>query len=203
MIHPDTILRRVDDSVGFGVFATRTIPRGTITWALDPLDQLLDDEHVADAHRAMVDKYTYRTATGQRLLAWDLCRYMNHSCEANTFGTSLNLEIAVVDIQPGDQLTSDYAALNLEPEESFDCLCGARRCRRWVADAQFEMLAESWDTRIRDAFERIPIVEQPLSSLLSDYPGVLAAALNPSLVPSILATRYLGPASADRRRKAG
>ena len=32
MIHPDTELRFIDATLGFGVFATRFIRRGTVTW---------------------------------------------------------------------------------------------------------------------------------------------------------------------------
>ena len=40
MIHPDTELRYVNDAIGYGVFATRHIPCGTITWVRDHLDQI-------------------------------------------------------------------------------------------------------------------------------------------------------------------
>lgn len=32
MIHPDTELRFINPEIGYGVFATQFIPRGTITW---------------------------------------------------------------------------------------------------------------------------------------------------------------------------
>jgi hypothetical protein len=44
MVHPDTELRFVSPAIGWGVFATRDIPTGTITWALDALDQHFSDE---------------------------------------------------------------------------------------------------------------------------------------------------------------
>ena len=36
MIHSDTELRPVNAVVGLGVFATRRLPRGTVTWVRDP-----------------------------------------------------------------------------------------------------------------------------------------------------------------------
>ncbi len=187
VIHPDTTLRWVDEHVGFGVFATRRIPRGTITWVLDPLDRLFDDADLPPRYQPLIEKYTYRTAAGKRLLAWDLCRYMNHSCEANTFSPGLNLEVAVRDIEPGEQLTSDYAALNLE--EGFTCMCGASGCRTWVADEQFELLAPQWDELIRAAFSKIPTVEQPLWDLVSRPRAVLAGVRDGQRIPSVLSTR--------------
>lgn len=41
MIHPDTKLNFVSKSIGYGVFATKFISKGTITWVLDELDKKL------------------------------------------------------------------------------------------------------------------------------------------------------------------
>ena len=38
MIHPDTELQFINDKIGYGVVATKLIPKGSITWALDKLD---------------------------------------------------------------------------------------------------------------------------------------------------------------------
>ena len=47
MIHPATELRLVDAETGQGVFATAAIPRGTVVWAHDELDQILTPARVA------------------------------------------------------------------------------------------------------------------------------------------------------------
>ena len=39
MLHPHTELRHVSKQIGYGVFATQLIPKGTITWVRDDLDQ--------------------------------------------------------------------------------------------------------------------------------------------------------------------
>ena len=41
MIHPDTELRFVSKEVGYGVFATNLLPKGTILFARDKLDLVL------------------------------------------------------------------------------------------------------------------------------------------------------------------
>jgi hypothetical protein len=45
MVHPDTELRFVGAPIGFGVVATRLIPRGTITWVRDRFDQSFSVAH--------------------------------------------------------------------------------------------------------------------------------------------------------------
>ena len=48
MIHPDTELRFANPQIGLGVFATRfLIPKGTITWVRDQLDQALPPAAIA------------------------------------------------------------------------------------------------------------------------------------------------------------
>lgn len=53
-------------------------------------------------------------------------RYMNHSCNANTHVVRKS-DVASRDIQPGEEITSDY--LDLETE-NFKCNCGAINCRK-------------------------------------------------------------------------
>src|SRR5437667_9311451 len=59
MIHPDTELRLVSERVGYGVFSTRLIPRGTITWTIDELDRRFEPAAVASfgrVFREIIDK---------------------------------------------------------------------------------------------------------------------------------------------------
>jgi SET domain-containing protein len=53
-------------------------------------------------------------------------RYMNHSCDANTRVVGRS-DVALWDILPGEEITSDY--LDLDTED-FECNCGAKNCRR-------------------------------------------------------------------------
>src|SRR5262252_2299151 len=107
MIHPDSELRFVNDIVGYGLFATRLIPKGTFTWVRDDLDQIVDpsvQHHLPAMLTAQLHKYSYLEPRG-RILCWDHGRYVNHSCEPNCRSTGFDLEIAVRDIHPGEQLT--------------------------------------------------------------------------------------------------
>lgn len=192
MIHPHTQLRWVDDDIGYGVFATAPMPMGTITWAQDPLDVLIDTrklEPVDPELEGLLEKYTYVIGSGERLLCWDFTRYMNHSCAANTMSPGWPLEIAIRDIAAGEQLTSDYGSLNLE--RSFDCLCRAAPCRGVVHPDDFEALAEEWDELVARAFPFVPRVQQPLWSWLRDEQAILEAAADPVKIPSILCHRWV------------
>src|SRR5690554_1063288 len=47
MIHPDTELRFINDEVGYGVFAVRPIPRGTLIWTLCLFDRIFPPAEAA------------------------------------------------------------------------------------------------------------------------------------------------------------
>ena len=149
MMHPDTELRFIDREVGHGVFATRFIPRGTITWALDEFDQVLAPARVAaltPAHRAQVEEYAYVDARGNHVLCWDLGRYVNHACAPTSRGVGPSFEVAVRDIRPGEQLTSDYAELNITA--AFRCRCGAADCRGVVRADDLLRDGQEWDAAV-------------------------------------------------------
>jgi len=191
LIHPDTELRPAD-ALGLGVFATRAIPRGTIVWVLDELDQQLDPPRIVglgELMRPSLDRYAYVNARGDSVLCWDHARFVNHSCRANVLSTGWDFDLAVEDIRRGAQLTTDYGCLNLD--EPFECLCGAPECRGTIRDEDFDQRAEDWDSRAAGAFSRILDVSQPLWSLLANPVEVQRAAALGLRPPSIALHRRL------------
>lgn len=181
MVHPHTELRFVNDNIGWGVFATQAIPRGTIIWALDTLDQKFNPEQVAGLPpyaQASLEKYSYIDARGRHILCWDHGRFFNHSCDANCLSLGYDFELAIRDIEPGEELTDDYGTLN--PLTPFPCLCTAAGCRRSVQPDDFTRLGDLWNTRAREAFFLIPTVPQPLWEVLSDRAEIEAALADPA-----------------------
>jgi hypothetical protein len=185
VIHPDTELRYVHREIGFGVVATRLIPKGTITWVQDELDQVFAPprvESLGAVYEATLRKYTFMNGRGEYVLCWDLARYVNHSCRPSCLSAGYNFEIAVRDIHPGEELTDDYATLNLEG--SFACHCGAPHCRGTVRGEDIYTHAEQWDSVVREAFPLIGTLPQPLWPLVAEKEPVQAALSGASNVAS-------------------
>ena len=181
MVHPDTELRFVNPVLGWGVFATRAIPRGTITWALDLLDQRFRPGEVAamPAHaRAALDKYSYIDARGDHILCWDHARFFNHCCAANCLSVGYDFELAVRDIAAGEELTDDYGTLN--PLAPFPCFCGAPGCRAQVLPDDHLRHGADWNRSARAAFFLIPAVPQPLWDVVPERDAVERALADPS-----------------------
>jgi len=163
MIHPNTELRFVSPEVGYGVFATAHIPRGTLVWVLDAFDRILTPDEVQQLPpllRTVVEKYSYLAADGTFVFCWDFGRFMNHSCSPASSGVGEAFEVAIRDIGPGDELTCEYGMLNLL--EPLVCTCGAPNCRGIISRHDTEHLHPQWDEAARSAFALSPGLPQPL-----------------------------------------
>ena len=176
MIHPDTELRHVNPEIGNGVFATRRIPRGTITWVRDRLDQSFTPEAVQQlpsAYHDIVLKYSFIDAHGRFVLCWDHARFVNHSCDPTCLGAGYDFEIALRDIAAGEELTDDYGSLNLDYD--FACRCGSPRCRTLIRPGDLLAFGEEWDRLVAEPFALIPSVPQPLWPFLEERDAVQEA----------------------------
>lgn len=185
MIHPHCELRFVSPEIGWGVFATRYIPKGTITWVLDALDQVLFGQDISSLPASLQEKleiYSYLNGRGERILCWDHARFINHSCRPTSLAPGLDLEIAVRDIQPGEEITDDYGSLNVE--SAFPCACGEAQCRGTVGPADFDLYSDHWDELLSDAFPLISAVEQPLWELVREQSAIRAILAKESAIPS-------------------
>ena len=168
MIHPHTELRFINATIGHGVVATKLIPAGTITWVLDKLDREFTPEEVSkmeNIYRDILDTYTYRNNKGNFVLCWDHGRYVNHSFNSNCLTTAYDFEIAIRDIHPGEQLTDDYGYLNIsQPFEAED----EGSDRKVVYPDDLLKYYKIWDKELLTVFSKIPNLDQPLKSLLSE-----------------------------------
>lgn len=167
MMHPHTELRYVNKSIGYGVFATQFIPKGTIIWVLDELDQKLEESYVRSIdpiRRQQLIKYCYRDKKGRYVLCWDVARYMNHSFNPNCISTVYEFELAIQDIYPGEQLTEDYGYFNLD--EPFYCLPETGSSRTKVMPDDILHFYPDWDKKATEAMKYFNQVEQPLQYLI-------------------------------------
>ena len=189
MIHPHTGLKFICKEIGYGVVATRFIPKGTITWVMDALDQRFSEQEVLDLgvhYIDILDKYTFRDATGDYILCWDHARFVNHSFRPNCITTAYDFELAVRDIKPGQELTNDYGTLNVC--KPFHCLPEKRVRRNVVLPDDLLVYHEEWDQRLVSAFKHFHKVDQPLARFLSEnvYKKAMSVAKGKCEMDSII-----------------
>jgi len=167
MIHPHTELKFISAEVGYGVVATQFIPAGTITWVLDKLDREFSPaefQALEPIYQNILDTYTFRNNQGNLVLCWDNGRFVNHSFNSNCLTTAYDFEIAIRDIQSGEQLTDDYGYLNIPyPFRGYDE--GTRR--KTVYPDDLLKYYKVWDNKIKKVFPRILKLDQALKSVMN------------------------------------
>ncbi len=167
MIHPHTELKFISNEVGYGVVATQMIPAGTITWVMDKLDREFspeDFQNMEPIYQNILDTYTFRNNQGNLILCWDNGRYVNHSFNSNCLTTAYDFEIAIRDIQVGEQLTDDYGYLNISAP--FKGINEGTR-RKTVYPKDLLKYHKVWDNKIKKVFPKITKLDQPLKPVLN------------------------------------
>jgi hypothetical protein len=169
MLHPHTELRFVSPEIGYGIYATQDIPKGTITWVKDQLDRVFTPDEVSKLSPPNYEslmKYTYRDKNGDYFFCWDLTRFINHNHDANSMLTSLGFEIALRDIKKGEEITNDYGTLNII--EPFQCANGPKDNRDYVRPDDLTRYYEEWDHLIESAIVFAQSVDQPLQRFMNE-----------------------------------
>jgi hypothetical protein len=167
MIHPNTELKFISEAIGYGVFATTFLPKGSIVYVKDSLELCISPTdylmHPSEM-QLMIDKYSYKDENGNRIVSWDFAKYVNHCCNFNTISTGYGFEIAIRNIQAGEQITDEYSIFNLD--HPIEVNCGLPNCRKIVCPEDFDQQYEKWDKLIKATLKNLFQVEQPLISLL-------------------------------------
>ncbi len=193
MIHPHTRLVFIDEEIGYGVFATQFIPKGTITYVKDTLELEISPRQFSSYPPVLqqaIDKYSYIDERGMRIVSWDLGKYVNHCCHCNTMSTGYGFEIAIRDIHPGEEITDEYGLFNIETP--MEVHCKWPDCRRRICKEDLERLYPVWDEQVRQALAHCLEVEQPLQPLIdpSTWRKVEQFLVDPSQYLSVSHLRY-------------
>lgn len=167
MVLPNVRVQWISDEKGYGLFATKFIPKGTITFVQDDLDIVIPQKMVNTYSPAMkqhIEKYSYLDFSNNHIISWDLGKYMNHCCFANTLSTGYGFEIAVEDIKEGEEITDDYRIFTVDHQLIVNCKkigCVGKLSFDGVQDQ-----IEAWDNKIRPALKNFRNVDQHLAELI-------------------------------------
>ncbi len=167
MMHPDTIIKPVNDCIGNGVFATKLIPKGTIVVVNDRFDITIPREEfrrLPEPLKSQVETYLYHDRSGNMVLGWDHAKYMNHNCDSNTKLTAYDIEVAVRDIQAGEEVTTEYGLLNIQEPYAIHCCC--ENCRQYLRLDDIDRYADIWDSQIEESLQVMCEIPQPLWNLV-------------------------------------
>lgn len=109
---------------GRGLFALRPFRAGdtVLRWNLSCILSGAEAAALPASKRV----YTHPFEGGRVILIQPPERYVNHSCDSNTFVRDFS-DVALRDIAAGEEITSDYSSDG--SGSKFACTCGAANCR--------------------------------------------------------------------------
>src|SRR4029079_15636754 len=114
---------------GKAIFARESIEPGEVVgvWsgrliAAEDLDDLSEEIR---RHTVQVEGGLYLAS----LTAHEPPDYINHSCDPNSGLAGQITIVAMRAIEPGEEVTIDYAMCDGSPYDEFECACGSHRCR--------------------------------------------------------------------------
>ena len=110
---------------GKGVFAIRRFQPGETVVKWDMSHPLTDAELKALPEHDLA--YVTR-CSGTFILMQPPAKFVNHSCDPNTRATDDGRDVAIREIQPGDEITSDYHGQGFSGKR-MTCRCGSQNCR--------------------------------------------------------------------------
>ena len=147
-------------SIGKGLFSEELVYKSQII-AVDGGLVLSSVEDVPKhmSYCVLIDKDTYLGPTDFNTP--DMLSLINHSCHPNIKRIGGLVFSAKKTIQPGEQLTIDYAPLVAGVKDwQMECHCGAEKCRKiitgndWKNKILASMLWEEWLPHIQSAIIR-------------------------------------------------
>ena len=128
-LSPKCEVRSVDDRGGHTVVAREAIAKGEliVVWS-----GMLVDGPELEALPASVRRYSLQVEENKYLVSLSDCEppdYVNHCCEPNAGLSGQIALVAMRDIDPGEEITYDYAMSDGSSYDEFTCGCGAGECR--------------------------------------------------------------------------
>jgi len=113
-------------NMGLGLFTKEFIPKDSVVWEfIKDVDVQVSQEKFDTLNAAQKEyfkKYAWKEEDDNYYLSCDLTNFINHSYDPNLDNTT-DVTIALKDIQPGEELFTNYAEFDDCFDEYKDELC--------------------------------------------------------------------------------
>lgn len=151
MLHPAIVKHDNAKIHGVGLISTERIEAGTVVWQRDATMRGLtraEVEQLPPDVLANFEWFAYQSGADEYLLLDGIDRYMNHSCDPNTWWTDDDTLAACRTIEAGEEVTYDYATTEISHPVELHCRCGAATCRGVVT--HLDHLDAAWQAKYGD-----------------------------------------------------
>ena len=136
-------VRQTADRGGHSVVAREAIRKGEliVVWS-----GTLVDVDKLNSLPVTVRRYSLQVEENHYLVSLSDCEppdYVNHSCNPNSGLSGQITLVAMRDIQPGEEISYDYATSDGSSYDEFQCGCGSSRCRGHISGEDWRR-SELW-----------------------------------------------------------
>ena len=141
MLHAHIELLGKDVIEGRGLVATGFILTGEVVSRLEPEQPLYRISDVVTWSQGEQDAllhYAYQCSATHIVSEQGDERFMNHSCDPNTWWADDETMIARRDIHPGEEVTYDYATTEIAIPYEMVCHCGSANCRGIITHLDYQ-----------------------------------------------------------------
>lgn len=135
---------RATDEKGKGIFATAQLTKGDILCVFG--GQVIADREFdrLAQERPILEHFGLKLEAGRYLITpepgkdFEPADYFNHSCDPNAGMHGQVTLVAMRDIQPGEEVTFDYAMIDDEEDWGFPCHCQSPHCRTRITGKDWQ-----------------------------------------------------------------
>lgn len=136
MLHPNVVVSQNEVIEGKGLVASGFIAKGEVVSKLEPNQRTYRIDYVLGLSQEQQDAYMHYCyqCDEENVVCEDGDeKYMNHSCDPNTWWLDDETIIARRDIQAGEEITYDYATTDVDVPFEMECRCGEDKCRGTIS----------------------------------------------------------------------
>ena len=164
VLHPD-IIKKKSSIGGYGLFALKDIPIGTVIWNYGNVRVYTKDQYdsFSGRYKAILRHFCYEGIDDTLVYCIDDSKYFNHSCDPNSMSIDSEKDITIKDVMKGEEITYDYGYWYLKWNEPFLCKCGSKNCRHIIKrEFSDSPTVTNLEQLAKEAWKNLLNVKQPL-----------------------------------------
>jgi len=148
MLHPNVSVSQKNVIDGKGLVAAGFIAEGEVVSQLEPNQPTYRIDYILGLSDEQQDEYMHYCyqCDEENVVCEDGDeKYMNHSCDPNTWWFDDETMIARRDIQAGEEITYDYSSTDVDVPFEMNCECGSDICRGTISNTDY--LLPEWQAQ--------------------------------------------------------
>lgn len=160
---------------GKGLITIQLISQGEMIWSPEPDALIVPIEKIQTWHKdkqKSFHDFAFQCSASEFMYCQGIEKYMNHSCDPNSWWSTDLALIAYRDIFPNEEITYDYTTTDILLKYHRNCQCGSKYCRRKIGNNDFLDLA--WQRKYKENLPKhvLLAIEKTRGGNRNEYMGI-------------------------------